>query len=117
MGEFLRDSPTRLPRSAHWVHAELRGVAGPQRRGAVRAAELAVAWVVALELVVNPRNPLDLTPMATEAAYEAASRVLLASGEFDGDHRIMVQTAVDVRIFPFRVVIHRPGLQLACVNI
>lgn len=33
--------------------------------------------------LVNPRNPLDLTPMATEAAYEAASRVLLASGEFD----------------------------------
>ncbi|MCL4222395.1 MAG: indolepyruvate oxidoreductase subunit beta [Phycisphaerales bacterium] len=33
--------------------------------------------------LVNARNPLDLTPMAGEDAYEAAARVMLASGEVD----------------------------------
>ena len=46
-----------LPRAADGVDAELRRVARPDRRRAERAAELAVAWVVALELVVDPRDP------------------------------------------------------------
>ncbi|CAG0958288.1 Trans-feruloyl-CoA synthase FCS1 [Phycisphaerales bacterium] len=33
--------------------------------------------------LVNARNPLDLTPMANEAAYEAAARVLLDCEEID----------------------------------
>ncbi len=33
--------------------------------------------------LVNVRNPLDLTPMASEAAYEAAARAMLASSEID----------------------------------
>ena len=33
--------------------------------------------------LVNPRNPLDLTPMATEAAFEAALRLMLDSPHVD----------------------------------
>jgi acyl-CoA synthetase (NDP forming) len=36
-----------------------------------------------LESIVNIRNPLDLTPMATAATYEAVIRSLLASSEID----------------------------------
>src|SRR5262245_37716723 len=50
------NSATSLPRRPHVVHAELRGVARPDGRRAVRAAELAGAWVVALELVVDARD-------------------------------------------------------------
>ncbi|HEX9733711.1 MAG TPA: indolepyruvate oxidoreductase subunit beta [Thermoanaerobaculia bacterium] len=36
-----------------------------------------------LERLVNARNPLDVTPMASEKVYEAAIRVLLDSDEVD----------------------------------
>ena len=36
-----------------------------------------------LSRLVNARNPLDLTPMATEDAYEGAIRVMLESDEVD----------------------------------
>jgi acyl-CoA synthetase (NDP forming) len=36
-----------------------------------------------LSRLVNARNPLDLTPMATEDAYEGAIRVMLDSDEVD----------------------------------
>ncbi len=36
-----------------------------------------------LDRLVNARNPLDVTPMATEAVYEGAIRVLLESPEVD----------------------------------
>jgi acyl-CoA synthetase (NDP forming) len=36
-----------------------------------------------LERLVNARNPLDVTPMASEEVYEEAIRVLLASDEVD----------------------------------
>lgn len=36
-----------------------------------------------LDSLVNVRNPLDLTPMATEEAYEQAARLLLESDEVD----------------------------------
>lgn len=36
-----------------------------------------------LERLVNPRNPLDLTPMASDAAYEDCLRPLLEADEFD----------------------------------
>ncbi len=36
-----------------------------------------------LESLVNPRNPLDLTPMAGEDAYEACGRLLLESPDVD----------------------------------
>ncbi|HXI02664.1 MAG TPA: indolepyruvate oxidoreductase subunit beta, partial [Candidatus Saccharimonadales bacterium] len=36
-----------------------------------------------LERLVTARNPLDLTPMATEEAYESAIRVLMSSPEVD----------------------------------
>lgn len=36
-----------------------------------------------LSSLVNVRNPLDLTPMATQAAYAAAARVLLESNTVD----------------------------------
>lgn len=36
-----------------------------------------------LERLVNARNPLDLTPMATDAAYEDCVRILLEAEEFD----------------------------------
>ena len=36
-----------------------------------------------LAALVDPRNPLDLTPMAGEAAYEAAARAMLAAPEID----------------------------------
>lgn len=49
-------SPFSLPRAADGVHAELRRVAGPNGRRAEGAAECAVAWVVALELVVDSRD-------------------------------------------------------------
>lgn len=37
-----------------------------------------------LNALVNPRNPLDLTPMANEAAYGEVVQALLASDEVDG---------------------------------
>ncbi len=36
-----------------------------------------------LERIANPRNPLDVTPMASEEVYEGAIRVLLESDEVD----------------------------------
>lgn len=36
-----------------------------------------------LDGLVNARNPVDLTPMAGEDAYEATARVLLESDEVD----------------------------------
>jgi len=36
-----------------------------------------------LDKLVNARNPLDLTPMATDEAYEDAARVILESPEVD----------------------------------
>jgi acyl-CoA synthetase (NDP forming) len=36
-----------------------------------------------LDALVNPRNPLDLTPMAAEDAYEGCGRLLLESDEVD----------------------------------
>jgi indolepyruvate ferredoxin oxidoreductase beta subunit len=36
-----------------------------------------------LHTLVNARNPLDLTPMATDDAYEACVRVMLADDEID----------------------------------
>ena len=45
-----------LPRAANRVDAELRGVAWPNGRWAGWAAEGAVAWEIALELVVDARD-------------------------------------------------------------
>jgi acyl-CoA synthetase (NDP forming) len=36
-----------------------------------------------LDRLVNPRNPLDVTPMADEAAYEDVARLMLESPEID----------------------------------
>lgn len=36
-----------------------------------------------LDALVNARNPLDVTPMASDAAYEDCARVLLAAEEID----------------------------------
>jgi acyl-CoA synthetase (NDP forming) len=50
--------------------------------------------------LVNPRNPLDLTPMANDEAYEAAVRVLLDCPEVD---------AVVVGVVPFTTRLETVG--------
>ena len=44
---------------------------------------LAVLTAQKLDKLVNARNPLDLTPMASDAAYEECVRVVLESAEVD----------------------------------
>lgn len=55
----------------------------PSISDATRAALEAALERHKLAGLVNPRNPLDLTPMATDAAYEECVRVLLEAPEVD----------------------------------
>ncbi|MFO0829104.1 MAG: indolepyruvate oxidoreductase subunit beta [Phycisphaerales bacterium] len=56
----------------------------PELPAATRDAIVAVLQKNRLAELVNPRNPLDLTPMASEPAYEAAARAMLECPEIDG---------------------------------
>jgi acyl-CoA synthetase (NDP forming) len=58
-------------------------VAVPELSAAATSRLAAALGEGALGRLVNPRNPLDLTPMADEAAYEAAVRIFLDSDEVD----------------------------------
>ncbi len=55
----------------------------PALPDADRARIEAVLKDQGLSGLVNARNPLDLTPMAGEAAYESAGRIMLESPQFD----------------------------------
>jgi len=55
----------------------------PSLSDAVKAQLSAVLEARGLSGLVNPRNPLDITPMADEEVYEDAVRVLLESDEVD----------------------------------
>lgn len=58
-------------------------VAVPALEERTRSALIEILARHKLDKLVNPRNPLDLTPMAGDAAYEDCVRLLLEAGEFD----------------------------------
>jgi acyl-CoA synthetase (NDP forming) len=60
-----------------------------------------------LARLVNARNPLDLTPMASEETYEDAIRVLLEAGEVDAVIVGIVPLTAALRTVPEEL--HTPG--------
>jgi acyl-CoA synthetase (NDP forming)/Pyruvate/2-oxoacid:ferredoxin oxidoreductase gamma subunit len=58
-------------------------VAMPELAGATRTRLVEALARHRLDNLVNARNPLDLTPMANDQAYEDCTRVLLEASELD----------------------------------
>lgn len=68
---------------ADWIRGTHYQVTMPELSDATQARLGAALARHKLDTLVNARNPLDLTPMATDQAYEDCVRVLLSADEID----------------------------------